>query len=118
VNVNLSHVKEIWPRRVALQAPSDGCGAFVAGEYLVDVFDSESDIILVQRHRELLSTSWTPLNRPHTRISTSQDKHGEVSTFKRVPIMYIPLPTDTYRSMRFAMCNIRLEVCLLISTRA
>jgi hypothetical protein len=32
VNVNLSHVKEIWPRRVALQAPSDGCGAFVAGE--------------------------------------------------------------------------------------
>jgi hypothetical protein len=32
VNVNLSHVKEIWPRRVALQAPSDGRGAFVAGE--------------------------------------------------------------------------------------
>jgi hypothetical protein len=95
-----------------------GVVLLLLASYLVDDFDSESDIILVQRHRELLSTSWTPLNRPHTRISTSQDKHGEVSTFKRVPIMYIPLPTDTYRLMRFAMCNIRLEVCLLISTRA
>ena len=58
---------------------------------LVDVFESESDIILIQRHRELLlDLGGGPRylqTDPTSRISTSQDKLDEVSTFKRVPVM-------------------------------